>query len=50
MAVIPPLLRVEPWVLRSPVHCGMTTRVGFPEAGTGDADERSRARSRELLA
>ena len=47
---VSPLLRVEPWVLRAPVHCGMTTRVGFPAAGTGDDDRHSRAASRTLLA
>lgn len=47
---LPPVLRVEPWVLRSAVHVGMTTRIGFPVAGVGDDDQVSRTRSRELLA
>jgi len=54
MAVVddprPPVLRVEPWVLRAPVHVGMTTRIGFPTAGVGDDDQASRAGTREIVA
>ena len=50
MTVERPLLRVDPWLGRAAARGGMTTRVGFPEAANGEADERSRARSRELLA
>jgi len=45
-----PVLRVDPWIQTQRTTGGMTTRVGFPTAGTGRDDERSRARSRELLA
>ena len=45
-----PVLRVDPWIETQRTTGGMTTRAGFPAAGTGGDDERSRAESRALLA